>query len=573
MTKYFKSNEVLNRKENLIAFAPYAFIWQHSIPEAIVLRALEGVASMTYVYCKGVLNGHCTSMSAAGIKPNAGHSEKQPICNQCRARAQRIFMAAPFNYIAIEDLISEPELLEIESLIDAGELADLQALVYKHVPVGKIAMYEVILENKKNSLVFSNQEFEHYKHNLRNALISVCAISKLFKKQSYARLITYNTLYATNHAAYAVANNHGAVTYCLHAGMNWSNRLQRMIVTRDTTFVYEDEIVRHYPRYKDMPLTRTEINDIAAHFRHIFESKSVFNYSASYKSNISIRDKFGIRADQKILVASLSSFDERFAYQVVGQRETQHIGPFTDQVAWIKWLIEYIQDRESLFLIIRVHPREFPNKRYQSLSENVQRMQRAFVDLPANAVINWPDDQLSIYNLAEQADALLNAHSSACLDFLLYGRPVVIYDPALQTFPIDLFYYKGPTASEYAMAIELALKGGSSFENTVKMFRWLNLKLKTSEFDISDRVKIAKSSLMQILFRFVGKIGKTRVRVGEFLFTIRPPKQSLDIAKLVISGNSTRLDIQPSTHSKKRSPTTERRQLLRQLRALGVPST
>ena len=80
---------------------------------------------------------------------------------------------------------------------------------------------------------------------------------------------------------------------------------------------------------------------------------------------------------------------------------------------WIRALVRYVARREDLCLIIRVHPREFPNKREMVLSEHAKMLQVALSELPDNVKVNWPTDKVSLYDLANITDAFANAWSSA----------------------------------------------------------------------------------------------------------------------------------------------------------------
>jgi hypothetical protein len=135
--------------------------------------------------------------------------------------------------------------------------------------------------------------------------------------------------------------------------------------------------------------------------------------------------------------------------------------------------------------VIRVHPREFPNKREGTKSQHATQLERAFTDLPPNVKVNWPSDELSIYDLAEHAAVVLNAWSSAGKEMALLGIPVVAYCPELLLYPADI-HHVGTTRDAYFAAIDAALAEGWSFERARLAFRWWVLELVRSVADISD---------------------------------------------------------------------------------------
>ena len=98
----------------------------------------------------------------------------------------------------------------------------------------------------------------------------------------------------------------------------------------------------------------------------------------------------------------------------------------------------YYKVRPDLFLIIRVHPREFPNHREGQKSKNAELYEKLLTNLPSNIVVNWPSDNISVYDLAEHVDLVLNGFSSSGLEMALLGIPVLSYANEWNTYPIDL---------------------------------------------------------------------------------------------------------------------------------------
>ncbi|MEI9804956.1 MAG: hypothetical protein WDN48_11455 [Pseudolabrys sp.] len=129
------------------------------------------------------------------------------------------------------------------------------------------------------------------------------------------------------------------------------------------------------------------------------------------------------------------------------------------------------QHRSDLFLVIRVHPREFPNRREGVKSQHAAALEEALQDLPANAAVNWPAESISLYDLADQTDVVLNAWSSAGRELALFGLPVVSYEWKKLLYSPDINLY-GVTQGEYFECIERALREGWSAVWVRKAYRW-----------------------------------------------------------------------------------------------------
>lgn len=522
-------------KLDILVFAPYSGIIEHAIPEALTLEAMDEIANIHYVGCNGIYKDLCLTMSAHGKKYNSSQAEKDAICKKCQQAKEAIQQKFNFNYYNLEDFLTEqiPDdfFKNIENIFDFS-IEDL--------PLGKISLYEVILENKKNSLDFDTEEKAYYETSFKNVLITFFASKKMFEQINPDRVVMYNTLYSTNNTVYQYALNRHVNSYVMHAGMNWENRLNTMILAKDTTFQYEDILLDTWTKFQDHPIDKEYARMITKHFEHILNSKSAFNYSVKVNDGFKFYDHFPKAKDKKIFLATLSSLDERLAYNLVGQRNIIEGELFKSQIDWISWLIEYFKLHNDWYLIIRVHPREFPNKRYKNISDNAKLLKSKFINLPNNITINWPDEKISIYNLATETDVLLNSHSSSSLDFLFLGLPVVVYDKDILTFPIDL-HYSGCTEESYKLAIQKALQDSWSFQNIYKLYKWMNYKLNLSVFDLSDGLRSffdEKTLIEKILYKIFYKYYlKYRLR---FIRKIKRDENKIQM--LLLHSLNTRID-------------------------------
>lgn len=205
----------------------------------------------------------------------------------------------------------------------------------------------------------------------------------------------------------------------------------------------------------------------------LFKANSPFIYSApKSREKVDLRREFGIDAQQKVLVATMSSHDERFAAVTIGVMPEDHDLVFSTQIDWISALAEFVNQRPELFLIIRVHPREFPNKRESVTSQYASKLKDLFADLPNNAKVNWPSDEISLYDIANIADVFLNSRSTTGMEMSLLGLPVVLYSPdQLYSYPSDLNYVAN-SRNDYFQQIDHALSHGWDIEFSRIAYRW-----------------------------------------------------------------------------------------------------
>ena len=73
---------------------------------------------------------------------------------------------------------------------------------------------------------------------------------------------------------------------------------------------------------------------------------------------------------KKTFSVLLSSLDERFAAKLIGVLPLRPPSWFKSQQEFVSEILNIAKIRPNYYFILRVHPREFPNKREKILSPN-----------------------------------------------------------------------------------------------------------------------------------------------------------------------------------------------------------
>ncbi len=467
-------------------FAPHAGIWVHAFPEALIADALRGDGiDVVYITCDGALASLCIPMLSRGLTLDSPAPAKQAICRECRHNRTRLRESFDLPGYDFESVLTPDDERRIDELLGSVRPAEAAAFEVDGVAVSRATLYEYLISKKQSRLELTDEEWPQFRPRLANALRSLFAAQRILDREKPDRVLTYNSLYSVNAMWRAAADQRGIASYFLHAGVNLRDRLSTMIVGRDSTLKWYADLIAAWDAYRDLPCSAAELARVTDHFEQLFRGTSVFAYSAGKAVAQDVRARFGVAPDQRLVVAAMSSYDEYVSAAAIGEMPAQQSSLFPTQIEWIRALGAWFAARPELFLIIRVHPREFPNKREGTKSEHAFQLERAFATLPSNVRVNWPDDKLSIYDLAEHADVVLNAWSSAGREMALLGLPVVVYCPDMLLYPADLNDV-GTTRATYFAAIEAALRGGWDFERVRRAYRWCALELARGIADIDD---------------------------------------------------------------------------------------
>ena len=471
----------------IMFFSPHSAIWAFAFPEALIAETLrQGENEILYITCGGQFSDFCNCMTAGGLLQDFRYEDKQIICKSChhnRDLIKREFMFKGHDleyYLMPED---KQALLDTTAYLTRDNFLDYSIDGFN---IGRIALYELILQFKKGDLIFSEDEWRAYLIAFKNTLASFFACRHILDQEKPDRVILYNSAYSINHVLFKLAEARDIPAYFLNAGQNLSNQLQTLMLGRGNISKFFKTLKHYWHIRREIPCSKNELESVTSHFMELFKGNHFGAYSAARKGHSEdIRGLFGIAQKQKVLVATMSSYDERMAAEICGIFDSDYELIFPKQVDWIKALIQFIRNRKDLFLIIRVHPREFPNKREGVKSEHAKILEQELKNLPENVKVNWPTDNLSIYDLAEVTDVFLNAWSSVGEEMSLFGLPVVVYSPELLLYPADLNYV-GVSQDDFFDKIDQALKDGWSFERIRMTYRWYVLKLNRSLINIAE---------------------------------------------------------------------------------------
>lgn len=463
----------------VLFFAPFSNIWQHASVEAVLAEQLMNMGhEVEFVRCNGLLDSYCPAMAEAGIPQGSSFSTRESICKKCRSRAANIDGEYGFEALRLDDFYFETDDLTVNSWVSQLTLDNWEKFEIDSIPIGKLAAYEFLLTNKVNSLRFDRSLFPYYLNQFRNSAKTLIAAERLLRGRKPHIVIVHNILYSSNRVFSQVADSEGIPSMHLGVGTDLKHYGDSFSLFADARCEIELNTSEAWRRASSRPISFTRIKAVTENFLHIAKAKSPFTYSSKTEGLLEedVYNRLSLDPHTKTCVALLSSADERFAADVVealpySLRDLDE-GTFGSQVEWVEHLISIFGRRKDLQLVIRVHPRLFPNKRERVESEAGMKLRDTISDLPPNVVVNWPDQNLSLYDLAQITDVALNATSSAGGELLALGIPVVCHEPLrLFSYPRE-FNIIPENSGDYESGIEQALQSGWSLENSRNAFRW-----------------------------------------------------------------------------------------------------
>jgi len=525
----------------ILVFSLFSEIWEHSLPENLITRALgKQVALVDYLFCGGTLKGLCHCMEARKLKITSADYQKESICNTCRNIAHSYSKPPISQSFFITQYLSSRDEGSIDQIMQNMQPDDCINFTYQNINVGRIAFYEMVLKFKKNTLIpESEEEFSYLLNQIRNCLYIIHAGLNFLKDKTYDQALIYSPQYAVNHTFSQILVNQNIETYFLEAGVNISNRLDTMRIWKWNTFKLVNPLISCWPEMKKLEIYPDEIKKVTRHFLDLLKANSHMVFSPRFSSHKNLRELYQIPPHQKLLLATMSSSDEVYSAYLAGLFPSSKACSdiFKDQIEWIKYLIDFVNLREDVFLIIRVHPRDFPNKRDSSVSYQGKKLLEIFGQGGNKYQINWPDQNISLYEMFDEVNVLLTGWSVTALEAAILGIPVVTYDQNLPSYPVDLML-TGRSVEEYANNISRALQKDWSFDQIVSAYHWLAVNHCILSLPISINFTQLINQSGNIIFRIIFKIFrffKIDLRFKYYLFNIKQHDAVMDGISNVIT--------------------------------------
>lgn len=462
-------------RKKVIFFSPHAGIWQHALAESFLAKCLEPQSfDVCRIKCDGTFSRHCTVMEAVAVSIGDKQIRKDEICRQCINNARILRGAYAEEDCLISNYLSKEEIDQTEEILTGLNQIDIRELTYLGVEVGRISAYELLIKFKKTSLDFSDDEYVYFETYVRNALLSLMAFVKIFKEMQPDILVTYSPQYAVLGVCARYCELKGKQVYFIEGSSNIEERYKALRVWDWTEFGLTNPALMYWKKIDSYNLAREDYGRIEKHVNRLLNASSFSVYSEPVSGQFNLRAHFGVAPGAKVVMAAMSSYDEVFsAYYIRRFPDRKYNSSvFKDQLEWIKYTIDFFSTHPELFLIIRIHPRTFPSRRNSVMAQEQIELSKILATLPENVRANYPTDNISIYDLYPQIDALVTGWSATGVEAMTFSVPVITYDRNLPSYPASI-HYTGDSQTEYYQNLVKAIAAGKSKIVSENSRRWL----------------------------------------------------------------------------------------------------
>jgi hypothetical protein len=536
-------------------FSPFQAIEKHSFPESFIAKVLRDYQhDVMFMGCEGILKDFCISHSAYGLTEVATVEDRLAVCRVCKKNRDQVSQSVG-RFHNIEDYYSSQYDVEIKKKLAELTVNNIYDTDYRGYAAGQFASYEFILSHKLgNMALMTDIQFHYFKYYFRNVLRAIHSFERFFQEVKIDKVLVYNSAYSINSTMVEVARKFGIPTMFVHAGLNLKHMADSVYFSHETIVDYNINSIRYFLENRDrLGLDFNKMSLPLDHVSTCYNAKSVFTYSSARDPQKfrSLKEKlYRGKSFRKVALLTMSSGDETYAADFAVMKFSyvkNATRVFDDPFIWVRETIRHYRSRPDCLLLIRIHPREFPNKRETATSSRVKEYEKLFEDLPENVIIDHPSDGNSIYDIFELVDFQIAAQSTAGVEGTLLGVPLVSTVTRLGMYPIPCLADCPKSEQEYFSTIDRMNDDGFQRQSRELIFRSLQWYLylhNELQFNFSTENfwdKVEDRAFVPRFFRYLRrKLGIPRYSIHRFLAGCEMAERDRsDLEKLLSTVNPT----------------------------------
>lgn len=465
-------------------FSPNAGLWETSQLEHDFANGLVSQgAEVTIIRCRGLFNNFCPVMQANRLSVSDLDSQKKSICKECKSSEASFRSVAKYSTVWIDDYLTETNRNQVVQEIDCLTRENWQEFGDYPFPINRYATYLSMLHYKVPDITSTDMSWNEYLSDLTNSLLAYHALPQIFMAKNPTHCFVYNPLYPTNRVFTELALANPEIQYVgMSAGAFVPNRYSTIALYRSIQSSQTAVDSQRLMESLEIPLTQLEVELVARNLGHLIQGRDPWVYSTppTLMAINEIQQKLGIVGNKPVAVVLIGSPDETRSSALVGaEYERVPIDQVSSVTEFIEQSLLVARNSPEVDFIFRLHPRLAPNERELMRSPDLGVIEELLKQRTSNVFINSAGDQIGLYDVARIASIGINHASSAGLEFLALGIPVVHYDPPrLNAYPPSLGFQVGRRDAEgFKYAIGQAISTPMSTDISIKAWRWYAVTL------------------------------------------------------------------------------------------------
>lgn len=397
--------------KRIIYFNPNSHWRLDALCDMTLARAMRARgAEVHYVVCDRLFT-ECDAYREA-IEPRPANA-----CTVCQAEVTQIAVELEMELVWLGRYVRIEETREALRWADSLRPEELEHAVYGDWQVSEWVMSSVRTHLRASQLDLSD---EHVVRTARSyvygGLVACFALDRLIRETAPDAIVVFNGRMSATRVALELGRRQGVRVL----SREWAHRKETVTLFENVTCLSLAPYRDYWRDWGDTPLSYAELDELMTFLdeREHGRGQRYHAFASAPESSGDVIERLGLDPERPIWVAFTSSDDE-----VTGSPD--HASPFPTQLEWLRSTVRYVEAHPELQLVIRVHPNTGSQHSIGRNKTQLTEMQRLRAELPANAIIIEPDDDLSSYALMNVCAAGLVWASTVGLELACKGKLVV----------------------------------------------------------------------------------------------------------------------------------------------------
>ncbi len=399
----------------ILIFSPYQLWGIHTIYEETIAKAchVRG-ATVEYLLCDGLLpecDQHWDSKT----------SSPRPfdLCQRCQTKAKANMDDLGFPFRWLGDFVSPAEKAAAFAWAQGVKPSELPEASFNEFPIGQWVLSSVLSYFRQYPPELNNWHVVSvYRGFLFSAAIVATGLGNYLEANRIDAAVLFNGRQSITRVALEIFQQRG-IRVLTHERAEYQ---RGYINAKPNAHCMSPEPFKAFwNMWGRVPLTRESL-DAACQWlieRRYGANLAWIPFNKSSVSNSSLRASMNLSQDKRLWALFTSSTDEVAADPLMQ-------GPYESQAAWVHEVVHWVGLRDDVELVIKVHPNLGGNSYIGKAVNELRIYQEMKLALPANVRIVWPEDSVSAYSLAEEADVGLTFGSTIGLEMAMLGKPVLL---------------------------------------------------------------------------------------------------------------------------------------------------
>lgn len=401
------------KPKKILVFSPYALWTFHTVYEGTIAKACrERGAEVSYLLCDGLpeCDQHWNS-KAGGPRP-------EDICQRCRTACLTNVGPTNFPTTWISSCLIPAEREEVHSWAEALLVDQLTTASFRGLPLGEWVISSMNSYFRQFPPDLSSDEVVRvYRNFLISAGLVAIALTNYLDKNAVGSAILFNGRQSITRVAMEIFMARGIRVLTHERG---EYQREHLNARANAHCMSPLPFAAFWKTWGSIPLNRPEL-ELARTWlvQRRYGSNPAWIQFSKVVGNTPVREQLGLKGSRPLFALFTSSTDE-----VAGDPLMQ--GPYPSQAEWVQEVLDWTRSHPEIDLVIKVHPNLGGNSYIGAATQELAIYQQLRTQLPENARMVMPEDNVSAYSLSEEASVGLTFGSIIGLEMAMHGKPVLL---------------------------------------------------------------------------------------------------------------------------------------------------